>query len=720
MKRFFLFLLMAGWLSAAEYISIHQIDTKSGWRNFKDQITHSGDTLKLKTDYLPYKTSYRFDCLDGKCLDSKNPYEQKWCNTEWMRYKVYIPPHVERLKIFFYVRNNSSHAGLMYFVPDESPVKSVDFRNFKVLYEKYLNQGYDFASTQESASYLFGGYNPLFFSLYNIDGSYTWNNVKAYIQKGGWLYMAFAQADRIMKSEKGFVSDPKIKLYVTYEFDDSDKMDWLRYIKFTASGDPVENFSSLQEIQKACSGTEVSTIRGNNKGEYVFDPNIPSFVVSQIPHSTTIDYVVDFIAGEAPVEGVDPQLNSNITISTILNDCIELRKQPSSNHENGEFFYSDDSQHWTSEYNAKYKRVKYELSSPDSSTVVLNPSEKLSLDFLVRKTGECNKAQIHFKARYSVNSQSMQKERTLEYTFQVSSSSSSSKSSSSRQSSSSQVNDEASEREECERDGGLWLDHQCVISSGSSSSKSSSSDGENSSSSRINQQNISSTQQNLYEIVQMIENRVYPVKGYFVHYDSGMFDWLYRSSSGALYKLEGMDENGYFQWTPLSEYFDNVKIENDKLILGTPKITRDIEPHKMKTIERIAQRNVYKINGYFINYNEGAFDWIYVMGNQAYKLDGIDKNGYFKWIPLTNYFNTVEVVDYTRIKFGDAIISNRISSSSSIDEAQKACEEKNGEWDADRRFCIIYKECSSVSNDYQSSSNSTLSTEQEAAIPDVG
>ncbi|WP_281847726.1 BspA family leucine-rich repeat surface protein [Nitratiruptor tergarcus] len=48
----------------------------------------------------------------------------------------------------------------------------------------------------------------------------------------------------------------------------------------------------------------------------------------------------------------------------------------------------------------------------------------------------------------------------------------------------------------------------------------------------------------------------YPIDGYFVHYGSGAYDWIYnpRGTNG-LYKLEGLDQNGYFRWTNLSASF---------------------------------------------------------------------------------------------------------------------------------------------------------------------
>ena len=53
--------------------------------------------------------------------------------------------------------------------------------------------------------------------------------------------------------------------------------------------------------------------------------------------------------------------------------------------------------------------------------------------------------------------------------------------------------------------------------------------------------------------IDAIKNRVWTVDGYFVHYDKGVFDWFYLSAkTKRIYKLEGMDEEGYFVWSDVN------------------------------------------------------------------------------------------------------------------------------------------------------------------------
>jgi secreted trypsin-like serine protease len=54
-------------------------------------------------------------------------------------------------------------------------------------------------------------------------------------------------------------------------------------------------------------------------------------------------------------------------------------------------------------------------------------------------------------------------------------------------------------------------------------------------------------------IINATQNQTFDIKGYYIQYNSGAFDWIYISSSKeSVYKLEkGSDENGYLRWTDI-------------------------------------------------------------------------------------------------------------------------------------------------------------------------
>ncbi|SMC08638.1 hypothetical protein [Nitratiruptor tergarcus] len=75
--------------------------------------------------------------------------------------------------------------------------------------------------------------------------------------------------------------------------------------------------------------------------------------------------------------------------------------------------------------------------------------------------------------------------------------------------------------------------------------------------------------ENISKIVNKLENREFPIKGYFSNYGTGAFDWIYKTSnSKGLYKLNGMDENGYFKWINLTENFNTTQVQDNKIIIG--------------------------------------------------------------------------------------------------------------------------------------------------------
>ncbi len=279
--------------------------------------------------------------------------------------------------------------------------------------------------------------------------------------------------------------------------------------------------------------------------------------------------------------------------------------------------------------------------------------------------------------------------------------SSSSSSSSSIESSS--AASQSNEQKICQERGGRWVDNVCLDAGSSSSSSASSKESEE-----------PATPTRIEKVVATLAKKELPVRGYFVHYGSGAFDWIYRSSGGGLYKLEGMDENGYFQWTPLTKYFTSTEVREGKLILGEAKITRDLDTRALNTIRAIRSNDSYPINGYFTNYGDGAFDWAYVMGDKIYKLDGMDENGYFKWLPLTDYFEGIEVQDYTKIKIGE----NRIEKE--LRERKEKCENDGGQWKQEEgRWMCIWEEkiviSSSTSSNSSSSSFSSSSSVQSSS-----
>ncbi|MRI58311.1 MAG: hypothetical protein C6H99_02260 [Epsilonproteobacteria bacterium] len=128
----------------------------------------------------------------------------------------------------------------------------------------------------------------------------------------------------------------------------------------------------------------------------------------------------------------------------------------------------------------------------------------------------------------------------------------------------------------------------------------------------------------------------FKVNGYFYHFGNGAFDWIYISSSKAFVaKLEGMDEQGYFRWTNLRSLVGDVDLYYEPAaragIIELKNVSYEA-PAYLKALDG----KVLEADGYFFNYGNGAFDWLYLSssGRLLAKLEGMDDRGYFVWTQI--------------------------------------------------------------------------------------
>ncbi len=134
----------------------------------------------------------------------------------------------------------------------------------------------------------------------------------------------------------------------------------------------------------------------------------------------------------------------------------------------------------------------------------------------------------------------------------------------------------------------------------------------------------------------------FKLMGYFYHYGSGAFDWLYITPSGFIAKLEGIDPSTKkFKWEILTSKITAVKI--NKSDPTSPIIiiegVKENAPSYLKTLEG----KPLEPDGYFFHYGDGPFDWFYLTRSQKYlaKLEGLTPEGKFEWKFIQN------VVDYS-------------------------------------------------------------------------
>ena len=619
MKKLLLMIIAVGTMFASvSYYSLHQYPDANGYKTFKEQFINNGDTISIDSPILYYNPNYRVYKCDNEsiCKD--------WCVKDWMRYRLYIPTGtVDSIDILIATRNNSSFFAMLYFVPDNSTVQNVDFNNYK---EAEVVDGWNVKDIGNSI--IFKGYSPTLYRVLNVK-KIILKDIEKYTNKSGWLYVALAQSDQVMDSWNGYQYTPRINITTTYHLKSGiDKIDYLRSRKFTSKGDPIENFSILKENPKLCTGTWVD-VKGDNIGTYIFDPDKPVVTTSTLYNNNELELDIKIEAGNAPLEGISTNENQNVSINLTLDDCLSIKNAESSKGEI--FYSNDNKVWVSSLDNESYKFVKVELSPSDSSGVVLYPNDSvqfkvetvisdsctkstltsyLEFEYLLKDKLENISKNISFilpvntiSSSYSSISSSSSSSIDFIVTTNVdgdtkekcedrggvwldslgcSEPSSSSQSSSSSYSSSSEIYSSYSSssssvmsqvedmKEKCESEGGVWLDSLgCSEPSSSSHSSSSSysSSSDESNSSDISAQEEISEENKTLTVLKTIKDSPLKINGYFTHYAEGAYDWIYVSTSKRVYKLEGMDENGYLEWLKLSDYISDVELEDGVILI---------------------------------------------------------------------------------------------------------------------------------------------------------
>ena len=155
-------------------------------------------------------------------------------------------------------------------------------------------------------------------------------------------------------------------------------------------------------------------------------------------------------------------------------------------------------------------------------------------------------------------------------------------------------------------------------------------------------------------VAALLANKTWTVSGYFIHYTSEAFDWLYVTPNASLVaKLKGMDEsNGKLIWkivqTTGTTAFDSVAAFTIQLdyTVGTSVLFGNYigNDPEVNTLGALLQNQLIHIDGYFIHYGSGAYDWVYLSQDKTLvaKLDGMNpQTNYFNWTILQQGSNTI-------------------------------------------------------------------------------
>ena len=757
-KYFLLFWTSTILLLASTYPSFHQHPDEYGKKGLIYQLTNS-DNWSLQntnryTDTVNYQLIGNATCKENGGCKGKNLSATKWCSSGWTRFKVYIPKNVENVTLAL----KSSPDSIYVLIATFNPASIIDATNFKS-FDDFFPSLYTNIDKAEKAfrKYMLQNGHSVVIPVRNNGQIYFDSDDLANISgSGGWLYIQMTQASNLMDGHSGFHFNPKIIIEYAITFKDDNKRSFHQWLQSTyfdpQTGDPVDGFDSVIDKHKSCIAEESVTngvsrgVRGDKllQGQTSIDPNIPSvslgFSKDSVQKGDNVDVSVGFVNGEQTIDGIDVNINGNITTGILLenglDDCL-VYQQTKTDYKDGYFIYSDNGDDWYQEdakgiLNGNIKYVGYLI--PHS----ISPKEEGQISFSVKVSDGCSKSIIQTAAiLHYRNNDDIEKKEEIKKSLSLSTSDNIGNdtggstsggdqnsgdlgdyyyTSSSHNSSTQMDSDTAARKQRCLQNHGTWSDEDniCLDAGGDEVAHSSYSSSSSSSS------NVPNELKEILPVIKKIEKKTYPVKGYFAQYGEGAFDWIYYTSNGRLYKLKGMNKkNGYLQWEEITPYFSGVHFEEGKLIVGPRSIARTIDT-RTNNIVRAIENKPFQVRGYFTNYNNGAFDWILETGNGAlYKLNGMDDHGYFQWKPLSNYFTNISLKDYREVVIGEAKIISSSSSSSQhtntskddyIAKAKANCQKVHGQWIEEDLICIAPSSTSNSSSSSMSSSSSLNSS----------
>jgi hypothetical protein len=124
-------------------------------------------------------------------------------------------------------------------------------------------------------------------------------------------------------------------------------------------------------------------------------------------------------------------------------------------------------------------------------------------------------------------------------------------------------------------------------------------------------------------------SKSYPIHGYFIHYGVGNYEWVYVGvKKDFAAKLEGILPDKQFKWTLLDmDELGNITIDAQNETISFKA------GEKADGIESILKSSSQKIEGFFVRYGEGKYEWAYVAANASFakKLEGMAEDGELEW-----------------------------------------------------------------------------------------
>ena len=415
---------------------------------------------------------------------------ETWCgNTFDSRYKIYIPgkKYIPVTRIVVGVYPNSTIYMLMHFVPQkqEGVIGEINWLNYKF---------YRYKTKQDIKNFFDG---KLTFVKRVVDVGYIYfDELGDY--PSGWLYVQFIGATNIETSQYKRDSYNVIFAFEYRKFTKSGVEQFIRDTEWDiATHNPVEGFDEIIERMPYCRDYgAVDVIKGKQTGipgTSLLDGNweeaYSSNYISSSSSTSSSYFSGDFTSVQTVDTGTQNQTDQ------LQEDLQKKREECES--EGGKFLDGVCIKNGSQKVNSSQESVS-------SSIQAFSPGDFTSVQTV--DTGTQN--------------QTDQLQEDLQ-----------------------------KKREECESEGGKFLDGVCIKNG--SQKVNSSQEQKTSYISSLDEDDI---------VIDKVNNKKFPIAGYWIHYGPGQFDWLYVSKDGqTVGKL-----NGEIKWERL-ESVENIEVTDDSI-----------------------------------------------------------------------------------------------------------------------------------------------------------
>jgi len=198
------------------YKSLTTIADKDGYSGFREQVMHvPRDKRGIKSDIsISYAAFVPHDAgLIGQTSEEAyrlNLEDINWCTNGTLKVKIYVPPHLSEFKIAMQYFPINYGLGFATYRPlgviDEKHAETKSQMGARKYYDEFWHKGTTVSFIlSETMDINFNSYTK---TKYNIDTS-----------RGGYLYLSFTQASRVLLSARDYDSRYKIGFVIDMTFE---------------------------------------------------------------------------------------------------------------------------------------------------------------------------------------------------------------------------------------------------------------------------------------------------------------------------------------------------------------------------------------------------------------------------------------------------------------------------------------------------------------------